>query len=174
MSNPNTPQTTKLKNRPTEQEHEERVELVVKLMVVLARKWEIKRALDMKYGDISARTVERYMSRAREKLREYQGKSKEELLAESVGYYASILKSTDPKVTARDKMFARQRLDELFGLQAPMRHELSGPDGGPIQTKTTFADFMEEVEKQEARENRVGSMFPATIIPDKMPANGNG
>lgn len=176
---PQSPPAPKKKNRPTLEEHEERIELVVKLMVILARKWEIKRGLELRYGKIAPRTVERYMARARERLREFEGKSKEELFAESVQYYAGVLKSTDPKVTTRDKMVARERLDDLFGLKHAVRHEITGADGGPIKTAMTFSDFMEQIEQKEATENRMRALdvsaLPITVIPDSgNGTNGNG
>lgn len=63
------------------------------------------------------------------------GRPKEVFRCESLSFYEA--KMTDSKATVAEQIRARQRVDELLGLDAPkqVRTELSGPDGGPIATK---------------------------------------
>jgi hypothetical protein len=52
--------------RPTRQEYRERVALTRSLLAERLPKADIKRALRQRYGDLSPRTIERYIHRARE------------------------------------------------------------------------------------------------------------
>lgn len=112
----------------------ERVSFVAELLSHGERRGAIHRLCAEKWG-VSWRTTDTYVVRAREAFRKAASASIEDMVAESKAFYDSVL--SNPKATVRDKLFARQRLDELFGLDAPTRlkHEVSGPNGGAIQTE---------------------------------------
>jgi hypothetical protein len=57
--------TPRLARRPTRQEYREQVALTRSLLAQGLPKANIKRALRQRYGDLSPRTVERYVGRAR-------------------------------------------------------------------------------------------------------------
>ena len=100
------------------------------LMSVGCRDGEIKRTLAERYK-VKPRTVEDYIAEGRRRLRSHIEMSKSDLQAESVAFYQSVLRDT--KASKRDRLYARKRIDELLGLEAPQRLEHSGPEGGPLQ-----------------------------------------
>ena len=75
-------------------------------------------------------TVNRMLIRARREMTERLHRSKEVFRVESLAFYEAI--AVDPNATAGEKIRARERVDRLFGLDAPMKTEVSGPEGGPI------------------------------------------
>ena len=79
-------------------------------------------------------TVDRLVIRARRLLLDRLGRSKEDFRSESLAFYESITNSTD--ATAGEKIRARQRIDELLGLDAPRQHELTGRDGNAIEVRS--------------------------------------
>jgi hypothetical protein len=76
------------------------------------------------------RTVDRIVARARKEIFDRLGRSKEQFRCESLAFYEAM--TADPKASVAEKTKARQRIDDLLGLDAPKRSELSGPDGGPL------------------------------------------
>lgn len=116
-------------HRPTELEIEQRVDDCRKMMGLGYRDGQIKKAVAKKY-DMSPRSVERYLRRARDQMREELGKSREDLRAESAEVYREVVRNAD-SFDARIK--AQTRIDKLYGLESPLRHEHSGPEGSPIE-----------------------------------------
>lgn len=112
--------------KPTQAELEERIEFTAKLLAARYFKGDIKRALVARYS-VDARTCERYLSRARELLIEWSGKSKDEHRNDALAFYESIIRSD---ASPADRMTAQGRIDKLLGLEAPQQH--SGPGGGPV------------------------------------------
>jgi hypothetical protein len=68
---------------------------------------------------LTVRTAERYIARARKKMVDDVDLPKEELRAISVACYANIL--DDETATNKDKISARTRMDRLLGLEAPIK-----------------------------------------------------
>lgn len=129
--------------RPTRDELEARIEMTVKLISAGFHDGQVKRTVAKEYN-CSTRTVEAYLRRAREILRDRRNRSREDLQAESMAYYESVLVSKS--ATPRDRLFARKRIDELLGLEEPRRHEHSGPAGGPIKTESTVSPILTDPE----------------------------
>ncbi len=77
------------------------------------------------------------MGRARARNIKALERPKNDWVAESVEFYRDI--ATDPTSEPRDKIKARERIDKLLGLDAPVRTEHSGVDGGPIQIEQLIA-----------------------------------
>jgi len=77
-------------------------------------------------------TVDRILLRARAYLLEQLRRSKEDFRCESLAFYQSKL--TDPEATTSEQLRARQRIDELLGLDAPKQTEISGRDGAALST----------------------------------------
>lgn len=138
MPQPST--TTPSRRRPIKPDragHEERVDLALRLIASGLHDGRIKRLIAAQY-DCSPRTVERYLRRARQIIFERRNRTKGELQAESMAFYERIL--ADSKSSNREKLLARRRIDQLLGLEEPKRHELSGPNGGPIQSQVSARD----------------------------------
>ncbi len=78
------------------------------------------------------KTVDNIFARARKEMMERLGRPKEVFRCESLSFYEA--KMTDSKATVTEQIRARQRVDELLGLDAPkqVRTELSGPHGAPV------------------------------------------
>lgn len=85
----------------------------------------------MKRWGCSWRTVDRIVSRARTELAARLGRPREAFRCDSLNFYEA--KTQDPKASVGDQIRARQRIDELLGLDAPRRSEISGPDGEALQ-----------------------------------------
>jgi hypothetical protein len=105
-------------HKPTREEEKERIEFTASLLSSGNRKGEIKRQLKARYG-VSARTCERYLSRARPLVRASLGVSLEEVRLQSYSFWSSIIR--DSTAPLRFKMRARKRLDKLLGLTTYMR-----------------------------------------------------
>lgn len=97
------------------------------------RKWAEKKekALQTHYPGIviemDARTVERYLSRARERMVAESGKTKDELRQDSLSFYLAIAR--DPTADHRSKLIARERIDRLYGLDMPIKVAPTDPTG---------------------------------------------
>lgn len=82
--------------------------------------------------DLSSRTCENILARAREELTARTGRSRDEHREESVAFWESIIR--DPDASLAEMMHARTRLEVLLGLQAPLEHRHGQSDSaGPVQ-----------------------------------------
>jgi len=132
----------------TKSEHRKRIDHVVTLLSMGTRSGDVKRALKATY-QISGRQAERYMSRARKKILDETGKPRQEHIADSYSIYKQIVEKTGSE---QIKLKARARIDKLLGLDAPKRHEVSGPDAGPISAEVTMVrKAMKGLSKDELR-----------------------
>ena len=77
----------------------------------------VKEKVESQYG-LKRRSVEPYLRRAREEMREATGKDDEAHRTDAYCFYNSIL--TDPDASHKDKLRARERIDKLFGLDKPI------------------------------------------------------
>jgi hypothetical protein len=109
---------------------EERIEMTAHLLAQAMLKGQIKRLLKAKWG-CSARTCEVYLSRARKLLVEKSGRTRGEHFIEAAAFYRSVIQS--PNASLRDKLQARERLDVLYGLEAPRDVRFTGVVGGVIR-----------------------------------------
>ena len=55
------------------------------------------------------------------------GSNRDQLIAESFGYYMTVIKN--PNASQKDKNQARKQADELLGLNAPKKIAPTTPDG---------------------------------------------
>ncbi|MCG8509468.1 MAG: hypothetical protein MI741_09600, partial [Rhodospirillales bacterium] len=97
--------------RPTRDEYELRVELVATLISKGKRDGQIKRMMRKQF-DVSPRTVQSYLARAREQLRARRNRSREDLQAESLAFYESVI--ADDKASNYEKLMAARRRDLLL------------------------------------------------------------
>lgn len=113
--------------KPTQEEIQEREDLMYELLSRTILKSQIKKQFRKKYGDVSPRTIDRYLSRARARQLAEAGTSKDEMRAESRAFYEAMAR--DPQSDPRSKLIARERIDRLFGLDAPQKTALTDPSG---------------------------------------------
>lgn len=76
---------------------------------------------------MDARTVERYLSRARARFVEESGKTKDELRTDSLNFYLAIAR--DLGADHRSRLQARERVDRLYGLDMPVKVAPTDPTG---------------------------------------------
>jgi hypothetical protein len=89
-------------------------------------KGEIKRYLRQHCG-IGYRQAERVLSRARGRLREATGQSREDHVADSYAVYRNIVSSAS--ASDRDKIRAQNAIDKLLGLRKPVKVAVTDPSG---------------------------------------------
>ncbi len=116
-------------SKPSALQMEQRITEVEMLLSLGSRRTQIHAAMEAKYN-IDWRTTDRYMSRARANLVKRSQKPKEEHCLDSFNFYQAIALNSAARPS--DRITARKRIDELFGLDAPRRTEISGPEGSPI------------------------------------------
>lgn len=121
--------------KPTKAEHAQRVNLCRQMVGQAYHDGEIKRLVSQKYN-ISPRSVERYIKRARDQIIAELGIPKVELRAQSAEFYRSV--AHDAKQKTRDRLRARERIDKLYGLDSPIMVSPTDPEGGPL----TFAALL--------------------------------
>ncbi len=146
----------RLTSRSTAADVEKRVEDCELLLSRGIRKSQIHEAMRKKYGS-SWQQCDRYLSRAREKMLLRLARARDEHRSDSLAFYESMLQSSDVK--PHDKILARKQIDELLGLAAPKRHELSGDENSPIQMTAPRGIILE---------------LPALRPLGQPPANANG
>lgn len=104
--------------QPTSAELQEREDLAFDLLSRCFHKSQIKKHFKERYN-CSARTVEKYLSRARGRMAIQAQQAKGDLRAESLAFYLSVLRNN--AATVKDKLLARERIDRLYGLDAPLK-----------------------------------------------------
>lgn len=128
--------------RPTAEEQVEIEDFVYNLWANAQSKSYIRKAMK-KWGEkkqkelqatrpgvvieMDARTTERYLSRAKSRMIEESGKTKEELRTDSLNFYLAIAR--DLTADHRSRLQARERIDRLYGLDMPIKVAPTTPDG---------------------------------------------
>lgn len=77
--------------------------------------------------EMDARTIERYLSRARARMVIESGKTKSELREDSLNFYLTIAR--DLTADPRNRIIARERIDRLYGLDMPIKVAPTDPTG---------------------------------------------
>lgn len=124
-------------SRCTNEEFEDRVEYVMELEAAALLPGQIKRELREKYGDVSKSQIAEYVGRARARLQESNKEKAEELAKKAISRYEAIIR--DPSTDANARIRAQERIDKIWGVEAPARTELSGVNGGAIQIEQLIA-----------------------------------
>ncbi|MFH1303592.1 MAG: hypothetical protein ABIK07_21260 [Planctomycetota bacterium] len=112
-----TTQTTQSRKRITREQQTQLVEAVIHLLSLGKHPSEIKRAINREY-DLSRRSVERYITRARREMTDRVEAPVHQQRAESFFFYVSVV--NDPKSHQRERLRARERIDKLLGLDLPV------------------------------------------------------
>lgn len=112
-------------SRPDRDQLQERIEFTFFLLCRRLYKGDIKRILAKKYS-VCPRTCEDYIARARATLLTESGKTQEEHRLESLRFYESIIAGDGlGESTLRDRLHAQERIDKLFGLESPQKHDVT-------------------------------------------------
>ena len=88
-----------------------------------------RQALKAEVG-IGVRQANTYIRVALKRMQESYAASVDEERAQSLAFYKSMI--FDLAIEPRDRIRDQVALDKLLGLLAPIRKELSGPDGVPV------------------------------------------
>lgn len=103
--------------RPTNVEREKRVDRAVEILSKVGYMSEAKRLLIEEY-DVDVRTASGYLARARAVIKVMAQQPLDHIKQESYTFYRQ--KCFDPAVSPKDQIAARGKIDELFGLKAPI------------------------------------------------------
>lgn len=130
-------------DRPTKEEIEEREDFAFELLSRALLKSQIKTLFIKKYA-CTARTFEKYLSRARARMIELSGKDKAEHIQDAIAFYTSAMRNGE--ATVREKILARQALDALLALNAPQEHKVehSGTLGGLVPIINVFPSAQQQ------------------------------
>lgn len=118
----------------TNDQLQERIEETAGLLAMGATKTEIHKVVGGKHN-VVWRTVDIYIARARKWLEKQADRTQEQVRSESVNWYERQLKSSGAAL--RDKIKCRERLDEIYGIDAPKRQQISTPEGEPLEIAAT-------------------------------------
>lgn len=109
------------------------VNITVLALSRMMPKSAIKKLLAEQYN-LSARSSERVLARAREEIRAKAGQTIDEHRTDIVSFYRGII--SDSAAPLRLKILAAEGLQKLLGLNRPERIEVSGPEGGAIKMES--------------------------------------
>jgi hypothetical protein len=167
---------------PTRAEVEDRIEAAGQFWAAGLTTGQLKTAMREKFGSLDHATCLRYLARARKRWAAEMAltpRQRQAQRGEAIEFYRQRLR--DSKTSDRVKVMARERIDSLLGLDAPIRTELSGPDGKPIAVeavKRVPIDFgaMDRIQRRllgvPDPDGNGESVHPAP--PDATPGGGVG
>ena len=119
-------------HRSTQAELQEREDFAYMLLSRCLLKSQVKAQLRKKFGDgLHHSTIEEYIRRARDRMLVEANRGKDVFRAESLAFYHAML--LDSNATINEKINARARIDRILGVDAPVKTEHTGANGGPIE-----------------------------------------
>lgn len=130
--------------RPTKAEREQIEAVVRELLEQRKKNGQIKRAVALQF-DISPRTVERYLRRAREAIVSDTERPASEHRADAHVFYLRML--ANPDTSSRDKLRAQDSIVDLLGLKQPAQK--AAPKAGLDLTLDQLKN-LSDVELQQA------------------------
>jgi hypothetical protein len=138
-------------HKPSRDELAERIQVTIHCLNTRVYKSDIKKMLKRRYG-VDARTIERYLSRARRVMAAQNRKSKtpKQYRQEARRYWRAILGA---KIgTLRDQFYAEKRLEWLDGLRPPCEGKSNG--GAPGDRAVPVVEVVEVLvrSRQEAQQ----------------------
>lgn len=123
--------------KPTIDQYQARVDLCITLLATRMHKSQIKSAIRQFVAkqmgidrEVSARTCEEYLSRAREQMAERRKQTTDQHINNGLGLYEQLIR--DSKTPHHVKLRAQERIDILLGIEAPKRTEITGAEGAPL------------------------------------------
>lgn len=115
--------------QPTKKEIEERVEFARNIYLKQRFKGQMIAEIKQEFG-VSARTAEKYLSRAKEQVRELSDATWMEKRENAYQFYLSI--AMDESQPAHSRIKAQTRIDQIYGLDAPVKVARTDKDGNDI------------------------------------------
>ena len=115
--------------QPTEKEQEERVQFAKKVWLEGRYKTAMLHKIADEFGT-STRTAQKYLSLARDRLAEQTATSWQEKREEAYNRYLAI--ATDESMPPNARIKAQTRIDQIFGLDAPVKIARTDADGKDI------------------------------------------
>ena len=115
--------------KPTAAQVQQRIQQCIELLALRRTRSEITDHLCKLHG-ISWQTVSNYLGRARKLMLERSQRPKHDHIADAFALYENVIK--DSSATKKERLAAQMGLNDLLGLNAPKRAEISGPEGAPI------------------------------------------
>lgn len=112
MTTPNSPAGKRI----TREQQSQLVQAVKQLLSQGKHPSDIKRAINREY-ELSPRSVERYITRARREMIDHLEAPTNQLRSESFVFYLTII--NDSRSSQRERLRARERIDKLLGLDTP-------------------------------------------------------
>ncbi|MCA9014062.1 MAG: hypothetical protein KDA74_25515 [Planctomycetaceae bacterium] len=113
-----TEKTRKTRQYLSEEDRERVVRLIKKMLGMGKYSSDIKQAVAQEF-QLSRRSVERYLKRARQEMVARMGVSLECHRAEAFYFYRSVINNQNAH--PREQLRARERLDKLLGLEIPVK-----------------------------------------------------
>jgi hypothetical protein len=98
---------------------------------------------------MDARTIEKYLSRARARMVDESGKTEKDLRTDSLNFYLSIAR--DQTADHRSRLIARERVDRLYGLDKPIKVAPTTPDGEQSFRALSDADLTARIAEIAAK-----------------------
>ena len=159
--------------QPTSDELDARIDMCRQLISAGHYDGEVKSKVATHFN-LSPRTVERYLRRARDLMIKETGKPQIEHRAESLAFYQHVRKKHEEET--RDRIRAQERIDKLLGLETPQRVEMSGPGGGPMEHDVVTMSRDEMIARVRALEAKAltDSLVALPGRPDATPIETNG
>lgn len=136
-------------------ELEQRIEFTALLLGKALPKSVVKKQLILRYK-VSARQCETYISRARALLVAWSGRSRDEHRVDSAAFWLSVIQDLSSSEQAR--LRARENLDKLYGLYAPVETVVKGDKDNPLRV-VNVQEVIEAAQRQAAdyRRARMGA-----------------
>lgn len=120
----------------TREQSDERIEFTARMVAKLLYPSEIKRGFIQKFGEMSARNIENYISRARKLLQKQAKMPPEDAKDLAVSQLLDIMRSGKPG----ERTGALRLWADIHGLAAPVKLEHTGAAGGPIVSVEATCD----------------------------------
>lgn len=123
--------------RPATKATDDLIDLAEQALAQRLLKGDVKRLIRARFiqsnpgKTICPRTLESIITAARKRLVELTGRTREDRINDSMLFYESMVRNSGAPV--RDRIRAQESIDRLLGLNAPLRHEVTGKDGDPLQ-----------------------------------------
>lgn len=142
---PGKPRQKQLSRKSTDDEIARRIDYLTDLLATMPNvsRYKLHDKLGKKWK-VGWRMIDEYVARAREALLQRTNNNRNTIQSKAQAFYEAII--SNPLEETKTRLKAQQLLVELFGANAPRRTELSGPEGGPIQTENTNAEMVAYME----------------------------
>lgn len=122
--------------KATNAEIEQRISEVYQLVVNGARRAKILRHATDSGWDINERQIDRYIARATDMMREAAIVDREKELGRAIARLHDLYERAHADGNHATSLAILREMTQLTGVAAAAKLEISGPDGGPVQTST--------------------------------------